>query len=204
MVNTYYNHFLNALRAAEQEDYSSIRKQAYEKWRGASNYITYTLIEETLRDRKPMIHGATSTGEHIEALFKKLKDLGYDITLLLCSCEDSVRSQAVTYRNTVQRFYQSTPEDAVTKGKNFPIRMPVYFSQADTLYIMWSDSLFQPERLAAVLQDGKIKVVDQQALKLFAKKFEKDRDVLNKQGIEIPSWDDLLAIYKSRHPSASS
>ena len=33
MVNTYYKYSLSAIAIAEQEDYTNIRKQAYEKWR---------------------------------------------------------------------------------------------------------------------------------------------------------------------------
>lgn len=199
MVHTYYKTSLNALAVAEQEEYIDVRKQAYEKWRGASNYITNTLLEECFKDRKSIIHGTTATGEHVEGFFKKLKGLGYDITLLLCSCEDELRAQAVSYRNQEQRFYQATPEDAVSKGKAFPTRMPTYFALADTLYLFWSDNLFHKERLGAILKDGKISVVDQDALSLFISKYQKDRETLLSKGKEIPSWQELLSTYTNSH-----
>lgn len=204
MVHTYYNISLNALASAEDQDYANIRKRAYEKWRAASNYITNSLLEEAAKTKKPITHGTTATGEFIEPLFKKLKNRGYEITLLLCSCPDELRSQAVTYRNTMQKFFQSTPEDALQKGKAFPAKMLIYFSHADTLYLFWSDNLFQPERLAAVLKDGKLEVVDQNAFGLFVKKYENDRKVLSSEGKDTPQWDELISIYSmNHHPSAT-
>ena len=195
MVHTYHKRSLSALQAASNEDYSVTRKLAYEKWRDASNYITLTLMEETLRSRQSIVYGTTATGEHVEAFFKKLRSKGYSITLLLCSCNDQTRAEAVSYRNSVQKFYQCTPDDAVSKGKNFPIRMPVFFAQANTLYLFWSDSVHQPERLAAIFRNGNMEVVDGQALDLFISKYSADRENLSNEGKILPSWDDLVTIY---------
>jgi hypothetical protein len=195
MVHTYYKRSLNALATASNNDYSVVRKLSYEKWRDASNYITLTLMEEALRSRQSIVYGTTATGEHVEAFFKKLRSRGYDITLLLCSCNDETRAEAVSYRNSVQKFYQCTPEDAVSKGKNFPVRMPVFFAQANTLYLFWSDSIHQSERLAAILRNGNMEIVDAQALDLFISKYNADRETLSKEGKVLPSWNDLTAIY---------
>jgi hypothetical protein len=195
MVHTYYKRSLNALATASNDDYSVVRKLSYEKWRDASNYITLTLMEEALRSRQSIVYGTTATGEHVEAFFKKLRSRRYDITLLLCSCNDETRAEAVSYRNSVQKFYQCTPDDAVSKGKNFPVRMPVFFAQANTLYLFWSDNLHQTERLAAILRNGNMEIVDAQALDLFISKYNADRESLFKEGKVLPSWNDLVAIY---------
>src|SRR3990167_10483221 len=133
-------------------------KNAYEKWRGGPNFIALTLLEDAFLHKRNIAHGTTSTGEHNPKFLAKVKDAGYDITLLLCSCEDAFRKKAIQYRNEEQKFYQSSPEDALNKGKFFPQRMSAYFTYADTLYLFWSDDLSVRERLAAVFSGGSLKV----------------------------------------------
>jgi hypothetical protein len=197
MAHTYYSQTLSVLETNGYENYSMAVKKAYEKWRGASNYITLTLLEEAFSHKKSIAHGTTSTGEHIPSFLAKVKEAGYDITLLLCSCEDAFRKAAIQYRNDEQKFYQSSPEDALSKGKLFPQRMSAYFTYADTLYLYWSDDLATPERLAAVLKDGQFEVVDQAALDRFVQKFENDRSELSST-TEIPSWDEVVSLYTER------
>ena len=198
MAHTYYRRSLNALATASNGDYSIVRKQAYEKWRDASNYITLTLMEEALHSHRSIVYGTTATGGHVEAFFKKLHLSGYDLTLLLCSCDDTTRADSVSCRNNEQKFYQCTPEDAVSKGKAFATRMPIFFGQANTLYLFWSDSVKQPERLAAILRNGSLEVVDTQAFDLFVCKYNTDREALSKEGQTLPSWEDLVALYTAR------
>lgn len=197
MSHTYCSQSLSALTIGDYENYAMAVKSAYEKWRGASNFIALTLLEESFLHKKNIAHGTTLTGEHTPQFLAKVKDAGYDITLLLCSCEDAFRKKAIQYRNEEQKFYQSTPEDAIIKGKLFPQRMPAYFTYADTLYLYWSDDLATQERLAAVLQDGDLKILDVQALNLFIQKFENDRELLNAERKQIPSWDELVNLYRT-------
>ena len=198
MVHTYFSQSLSAFSVANAENYSLAVKSAYERWRGASNYITLTLFEEAIAQRRNIAHGTTSTGGHIPTFLAKLKEADYDIVLVLCSCEDDFRRQAIQYRNEEQKFYQSTPEDAVSKGKVFPERMSAYFTYADTLYLYWSDDLFHPEHLAAVLTKGKMEVLDQTYLDKFVHKYENDRTSLLVEGKSIPSWNELVSLFQSR------
>ena len=198
MVHTYYAQSLNAFHAALTGNYLAIQRAAYEKWRPASNYITLTLLEEAFEAKRDIAYGATSTGAHVPVLFKKIHDAGYHITLLLCSCDDSLRKAAVEYRNEKQRFYQSTPEDALVKGALFPQRMSTYFENGDTLYFYWSDDLFSPERLAAVFQKGQIDVIDSDALNCFIAKYELDRNAFQVEGKILPAWDELVKMYQVR------
>ncbi len=196
MVHTYYAQSLSAKATANYSDYLLARKAAYEKWRGASNYIALSLLEEAFAQQRNIAYGTTSTGDHTGIFLQKAKEAGYHIVLLLCSCEDAVRVQAVRYRNEEQKFYQSTPEDALKKGKLFPQRFQDYLSYADTLYLYWSDDLFQPERLAAILDQGKVEVLDAQALSCFIEKYEADRALLAAEGITLPSWNTLMRNYQ--------
>ncbi|HSX03342.1 MAG TPA: zeta toxin family protein [Rhabdochlamydiaceae bacterium] len=198
MAHTYYARSLSLLPLAEDSNYLLSQKKAYEKWRGGSNYITLKLLEEAFAQRKNIAHAVTSTGEHTPELLSKIKEAGYEIAFLLCSAEDEFRQQALQYRMCEQKFYQATPEDAVNKGKFFPMRMPAYFASADALYLFWSDDLATPERLAAVLKNGQMEVMDQDALGHFIDKFERDRALLKEYGSEIPEWNNLLKLYYSR------
>lgn len=91
MAHTYYAWSLNALTIAAADSYDTVIKNAYEKWRSGSNYIVLTLLEEAFKAGCSVIHGTTSTGAHIPEFFSKLKENGYSIILLLCSCPDKVR-----------------------------------------------------------------------------------------------------------------
>jgi hypothetical protein len=192
MVHTYISRSLSPLAAAETGDYRTVIKQAYDKWRGGSNYISATLLEEAFQLRYDIAHGTTLTGEVVPRLLQTIHDAGYDIALLLCSCEDEFRVNAITHRNEVQRFYQSSPEDALSKGKFFPQRMPTYLAYADKLYFYWSDDLAVPERLAATYENGTVTILDTDAWNRFAHKYEKDRAALQAEGKELPAWEALF------------
>lgn len=192
MVHTYYAKSLSPLTISAINNYEQVIKNAYEKWRAGSNYIVLSLLEESFSAGRSIIYGTTSTGGHIPSFFAKLKENSYEIVLLLCSCPDDVRYEAVDYRNCVVRFYQSSPEDAVAKGTLFPQRMSSYFAYADQMYFYWSDGLFIPERLAGVWRNGKMEVHDKEAMQKFIEKYEKDRIDLKEKGIVIPSFDTFL------------
>ncbi len=198
MPHTYYSQSLSALAIAEEENYIQQVQNAYEKWRGASNFITLILLEEAFAKRQNIAHGSTSTGAHISEFLSKVKQAEYEIILLLCSAQDNLRKEAIEYRNNEQKFYQSTPEDAVSKGKIFPMRMRSYFTYADTLYLFWSDELVKQEQLAATLSAGKLKIHDLESFNKFIYQFEKDRESLIQEGHKIPTWDELFEIYRSK------
>jgi len=191
MAHTYISRSLSPLVIAGADNYGEVIKNAYNKWRFGSTYIAAALLEEAFQNRYDVAHGATLTGDIVPRMLQTIKEGGYEITLLLCSCEDDFRVQAITRRNEVQRFYQSSPEDAVAKGKFFPQRMGAYFTYADKLRFYWSDSLETPERLAASYEDGRLAIHDQEAWERFIGKYEKDREALKAEGKELPSWEEL-------------
>ena len=193
MVHTYHAQSLNPLTISSVNDYEQVIENAYNKWRGGSNYIALTLLEESFTDGKSVIHGTTSTGSHLPKFFTKLKENGYEITLLLCSCPDKVRYDAINYRNQNVRLYQSSPEDAIKKGKLFPQRLSSYFAYADSLYFYWSDRLFKNERLAGIWRNNTLTIYDRNAMNSFIDKYEQDRLNLKAQGISIPSFKSYLS-----------
>jgi hypothetical protein len=196
MVHTYYAQSLTPLAIAASSGYDQVIKNGYEKWRGASNYIVLSLLEEAFAMGRSIVYGTTSTGIHMADFFAKLKQNDYKIVLLLCSCPDDVRYEAVDYRNKVVRFYQSSPEDAVGKGLLFPQRMGVYFSHADLIYIYWSDSLMGPERLAAVWSQGQLEIYDSEAMDRFVAKYEQDRLALEAKGQMIPAFESYFRAFR--------
>lgn len=198
MAHTYYNRSLSCLEIANYENYNAAIKAAYEKWRGASTYIVLTLLEEAFRDKRDIAYGATSTGEHIPAFLAKVKAAGYEIVLLLCSCDDALRYCAIEHRNEEQKFYQSTPEDALMKGKFFPMRMNSYFTIADKLHLFWSRGFEAKEHLVASFEEGKIHVYDPDGYACFIEKYESDLVKLAQEGIFVPSWEILETLYTSR------
>jgi len=104
-----------------------------------------------------------------------------------------VRRDSVTYRNEVVRFYQSSPEDAVSKGILFPQRMQSYFTYADQLYFFWSDSLHFTERLAEIWTKGNLTILDDEAMQRFIDKYEADRRTFQASGIPLPEFNAYLS-----------
>ncbi|HEX2578957.1 MAG TPA: zeta toxin family protein [Rhabdochlamydiaceae bacterium] len=200
MSHTYYNLSLNALMAASNPDYLEVRKAAYEKWREASNYITLVLLEEALQKKSDIIHGTTLTGDYVTEFLKKLKAAGSHITLVLCYCEDQIRKEAIEYRNNEQRFYQSTPEEEMSKGKAFVEKLSVYFEYADTLHLYWSDDLLAEERNAVIFDKGKM-IINEGCgcvLARFVTQYEEDRKALLAEGKMVPDWEELFLLYLGR------
>jgi hypothetical protein len=194
MAHTYYARSLNPLTISTSESYDQVIQNGYNKWRYGSNYIVLSLLEEAFQMGRSIIYGTTSTGSHIHNFFSKLKENNYQIVLLLCSCPDPLRFEAVEYRNKVVRFYQSSPEDAVAKAILFPQKMETYFIYGDLLYFYWSDSLFAPERLAGTWHNGNLEIHDSEAMQLFIDKYEADRSTLAEKGEFIPSFNELITI----------
>lgn len=199
MAHTYQANSFSAYTIAQSYDYLVTTKNAYEKWRNASNYITLKLLEKAYEARFSIVHGTTSTGPLAPVVVQACKDAGYRTIFLLCSGEDTFRREAIEYRNREQRFYQSTPEDAVQKGLGFTQRMAFFFEQGDELRLYWSTSLQERELLAAVFSAGSLQIINQQAYESFAAKYAKDAALLqSKQQLVLPAWESLIAGYKKR------
>lgn len=192
MAHTYQALSLSSFETSKASNYLETIKNGYNKWRGASNYIAQTLLNEAFLGGYSIAFGTTSTGPHVETLFKTIKASGYELTLLLCGASDATRVEAIRHRNTDQRFYQSSPEDIADKGILFAERMDLYFKYADTLEIFWSDHHLAPITHAATIKNGVLTVINQSALDAFIKQYESHRSMLNLQGKNINPWQTLL------------
>jgi hypothetical protein len=88
----------------------------------------------------------------------------------------------------------------VAKGKSFTEKLSVYFQYADTLHLYWSDDLMAEERISVIFDKGETIIGEGCACVLdrFISKFDEDRDALQAEGKNIPSWDELVQLYLSR------
>lgn len=120
-------------------------KNAYDKWRGASNYLCHEMLQIAFGNddgkgpKYSVAHGTTATSPHMETLYKNAKELGYKINLLLCYSQDETREKAITRREQEQAFVQTDPKDVISKGVDFPRRFDLYFNYADELNFYWND-----------------------------------------------------------------
>lgn len=180
MINTYLQEFTNGKisqqKVRTRKDWEQLLQKAYNKWRAASNYITSMLLNEAFSNGNDIAHGTTSTSEHVEGLYKKLKANNYKIILLLCYSTEEERLRALEHRFKNQSFIQILdPQDIINKGKFFPERFPVYFQYADEIELYWVDNFLAGAILAAKLERGKgMTTYDAKALGKFTQKYAND------------------------------
>lgn len=136
-----YRKWLTSLRFALANSNRDCLKQAYDKWRAASNYICHEVLQRAFAGKYPIAHGTTSTSPHIESLYQKIKAQGYQIHLLLCYSPDELRQTSIAKRETEQGFVQTDPKEVISKGADFPKRFNIYFDYADQMTFYWNDEL---------------------------------------------------------------
>gem|GEM_PF-568559 len=194
MINTYLQEFTN-YKIRQTPDMKALLQKAYDKWRGGSNYIASTLINEAFEKGYNIAHGTTSTSEHVAKLYEQLKKNNYKITLLLCNSTDKNRVASLQYRFKNQCFCQVDPDDIVKKGKMFPERFPVYFQYADEIHLYWINDFLKGAVLAATLIKGhKMIIHDKSAMAKITKQYEKDR-----KGKPLESLQDLIKKFECQH-----
>lgn len=183
MINTYLQEFTNH-KISQIADPTKLLQNAYNKWRGASNYIASSLLNEAYANRYNIAHGTTATSPHISSFFKNLKNKSYKIVLLLCYSTDENRVNALNNRAEKQFFLQVDPDDIVKKGKMFPERFKDYFQYADEIHFYWTDKFNEGSKHAASLvRNSDIKIHDAAAMEKFTQQYEHDRNALNKNEI---------------------
>lgn len=176
-------------------------KDAYNKWRGASNYINHEILqkafggEKGLDEKYCVAHGTTSTYSKIASLYEKIKARGYHIKLLLCYSHDETRKQRIESRETEQGFVQSDLGDVIEKEKMFPERFDDYFKYADELVFYWNDELRHrelPVPCAKYMKAGDkidLTILDEKNWLCFCRKYLKDVEAFH-----IPISKDFESI----------
>lgn len=184
MINTYLQEFTN-YKIRESSGINALPQKAYDKWRGGSNFIASTLINEACEKGYNIAHGTTSTSEHVSKLYEQLKKNNYKITLLLCNSPDDNRVASLQHRVKTQNFCQVDPEDVVNKGKMFPERFPVYFQYADELQLYWINNFLEGAVLGATLTKGsKMVVHNDAALKSITEQYDKERENTKRESLQ--------------------
>lgn len=138
MINTYLQD-INNYAISQNNSYQSLLNEGYIKWRGASNYIANTILNEAYSKELAIAHGTTSTNKAISSFYKKLKDKGYKIILLLCASPEEDRLRAIVHQQKNQCFVQASNEDLKQKGEMFFENFPLYFKLADEIQFFWVD-----------------------------------------------------------------
>ncbi len=202
MVNTYHGHLMAASTLANAPDFQSAQGRAYDIARPASNFLTLEIFNEAVDGSYDIAHGTTLTGPHIRSLLSGLKQQGYEIDLLLCGANDDMRAEAQQYRANVQGYYQSTPEEVISKGIAFPQKMKDYFELGDNMAIFWRKGVTENAVKAAVYTNGQKIILDQDAYDSFVNKYEADRKSLatpeSDEPLALPSFTEVEQLYLPR------
>ena len=187
MIMTYLQE-LTYGKISLSKSYLILQEKAYTKWRDASNYIATSILNKAFEGHYSIAHGTTSSNKAIENLYKKLKENGYKILLLLCAAPDETRQKAIEHRIKSQAFYQSTPEDVLTKGEAFLENFPIYFTYADEIEIYWTEDVMKGSEKTALFKRGKsYEILNHSA-------FEKFREFYKKKPLEKKAKEKLLPL----------
>lgn len=197
-----YRRSLSNLNFAIAKSSRECLKDAYNKWRGASNYICHQILQiafgqaDSKSDKYSIAHGTTSTNVNIGKLYSKIKTQGYQINLLLCYSPDEIRQEAISKRETEQGFVQVDPKEVISKGADFPRRFNLYFEHADQIHFYWNDKLIHGilpspcARFTKTAAGPVLEVIDAKDWHLFCHKYLADT---KQYGIEIcPAFYDLI------------
>ncbi len=141
MINTYTQYIDNYL-ISESLTYQRL-KEAYAKWRDASDYIVNKILNEAYDKNFAIAYVTTSSIKGIDQFFGKLKNRNYKIILLLCGSSEENRLKAMEYKEKHQYFVQATPEELITKGRRFFDNFPAYFQLADEIQFYWTEDFFK-------------------------------------------------------------
>lgn len=172
MINTYLKG-RNNFTISKASNYQDVLASGYEKWRGASNYIACTIMNEAFSKGYNIAHGTTSTAKQVTGLYEKLKACHYKIVLLLCGSTDQNRVGAINHRAATQGFVQSSEQDTLDKGKAFPERFPDYFKYGDEIHLYWTETFSKGSALAAIYdtKSKSLTIKNQDALDRFIRQY---------------------------------
>jgi len=123
MTRTYVDDLQNQRRNASE---------AYEHWRGASNFISNTLMAFGLSQGYAMALGSTMTSPKSYLAFQGARGYGYSIHIIHVSCPDSIRADSENKRRG-GNVVQCTDEDFAAKGNMFYQRLGDYLTHADIM-----------------------------------------------------------------------
>lgn len=198
---------LSTLMKADKRGFRYVQKRAYDVARPASNIFTNNNINWAIENSVNLVHGTTMTSPFIRNLMTSIRDAGYRIELNLVGAEDETRMVGADYRAEMQANYQATSEDVRDKGLAFPQCMADYFTHGDKISIYWHDDVTTDAVLAAVYENGRMELVDEQAYESFVNKYDEDCMILARPehcNLRLPEFETHEAIYTRRFQKAPS
>lgn len=136
MKNTYQAE-LDRLLKEEGADEPRIRKEMYDKWRPASNFLTHIWQAYLINEKSSFIFGTTASSPMMGKTLKYYQEKGYKISILHISAPDQVRWDSIKLRDKI--FVQTTEEDIREKAKLVPLNINTYLDFADNIEFYYRD-----------------------------------------------------------------
>ena len=135
--------------------------EAYNHWRGASNFISNTLMAFALSEGYATALGSTMTSPYSYKAFQGVRGYGYKEHILHVSCPDDLRVASEKKRRD-SGVVQCDEDDLRAKGVMFYQRLDDYLKHADTMEIYYRGGM-DSYVLAATWKDGSMQVLDKEA-----------------------------------------
>ena len=136
------------------------RLALYTKWRPGSNAAAQIILANLIKEHVGLYFGTTASTPAASFLFKFLKEQGYQIRVLHVTAPDDVRVASIEERD--KAFVQTTAEDIVKKGIDFPQRIEdVYKKYADSIEFYYRDEVHADAKCVAIWNKEMFLVVDQ-------------------------------------------
>lgn len=125
------------------------RKNAYTKWRPASNAIAQILQAYILKHKVDFYFGTTSSSDKAKYLYKYLKDLGYYIKVLHVTAPDEVRIASIHKRD--KEFVQTSDQDIVNKAIDLAKRInDTFCAYANEIIFYYRDQVEEKAKPVAI------------------------------------------------------
>lgn len=116
----------------QAQDSASLRRNAYTKWRPASNGATHLILAHLIKEKIPFYFGTTSSSDKTGQFFAFLKSQKYTIRVIHVSALNDVRFASIQKRD--KTFIQTTEKDTYEKGLLVPQRInDAYLKYADVI-----------------------------------------------------------------------
>lgn len=138
-------------------------EECYEKWRGASNFISNTLVGIALGEGYAIAHGTTLTSPHVVRSLKAIsKRFGYERELLHITADEALRIESVE-RVRERGEHQATDDDMANKGHRFFHMLMTYAGNFERIGFYYRPEM-EVVIQAALLDHGHLSVLDEEAL----------------------------------------
>ena len=163
------------------------KKNLYDKWRSAANFIVHWGMAHAAYQGKPFYCATTSTSEDTPSYYRYFKNHGYELEVIHVTASKQVCIRSIMERDGV--FYQTSSKDIEAKGKAIFDRIKdTFFIFPDKVSFYWRAEFNGNATLAGVWvkQDNKMQVESSDALnavkKSHGEKWPKEIKEVTKSG----------------------